>query len=72
MGAYYNQGISDTPRILAKGTLVHHHNQQGAVICITGGSGQAEGEGGCPPSTANRAHIVSPVLWFQSTGEAGG
>ena len=62
MGAYYNQGISDTPRILAKGTLVHHHKQQGAAICTTGGSGQAEGEGGCPPSTANRSSYSQSSL----------
>ena len=62
MGAYYNQEISDTPRILAKGTLVHHHNQPGASICTTGGSGQAEGEGGCSPSTANRSSYSQSSL----------
>ena len=57
--AFYDQGISDTSRLLAKGTLVHYHSQQGAAICTTGGS---EGEGGCPPNAVNRSSYCQSSL----------
>ena len=62
LGAYYNQGISNTSEILAKRTLVNYHSQRGTTICTTGGSNQAEGEGGSSPSAADRSSYRQPSL----------
>ena len=62
LGAYYNQGISNTSEILAKRTLVNYHSQRGTTICTTGGSNQAEGEGGSSPSAADGSSYRQPSL----------
>ena len=62
LGAYYNQGISNTSEILAKRTLVNYHSQRRTTICTTGGSNQAEGEGGSSPSAADGSSYRQPSL----------
>ena len=55
LGVVHSQRISDTPRALARETLVHHQCQGGTAICAAGGGGQTEGEGGSPLSAENRS-----------------
>ena len=65
MGVVHSQRISDTPRALARETLVHHQCQEGTAICAAGGGGQTEGEGGSPPSTENRSSHSQKLFWKQ-------
>ena len=69
LDAVHSQRISDTPRALARETLVHHQCQGGTAICAAGGGGQTEGEGSSPPSAENRSsHSQSSFCGAQERG----
>ena len=69
LDAVHSQRVSDTPRALARETLVLQHCQVGTAICAAGGGGQTEGEGGSLLSAENRSsHSQSSFCGSQEWG----